>query len=227
MAATKRLSKERISIERSPIPYITFQESESDQDETNILEWKILLELSPAHDSLDEPSVIGCAADSPYCIAPPSSDKDKSSKGGLLSNAMTISKNNSESKSTSSTSSESQRSQSAHFAFRFVFPPNYPFKPPAITVLSKSPYHPNIKSTTGEICDAMLTGEGWGPTLNVKKVCAQLRKFLCEPDPDHPLEGEVATLLVDQPEEYKRKCWGYARESCTREKALVAVKGGM
>ena len=92
-------------------------------------------------------------------------------------------------------------------------------------ILAKSPYHPNIKSSTGEICDAMLTGEGWGPTLNVKKVCAQLRKFLCEPDPDHPLESEVATLLVDKPEEYGKKCWEYARGYCTRDKALVAVKG--
>ena len=72
----------------------------------------------------------------------------------------------------------------------------------------------------------MLTGEGWGPTLNVKKVCAQLRKFLCDPDPDHPLESEIAQLLVDRPEEYKMKAWGHAGLCCTKDKALAAAKAG-
>lgn len=208
MAATKRLAKERVSFERDPIPYITFVEDDG-ADEGNILQWKILLELDPSHDSLDEPTIIGCAANSPYCIPP--SEKEKK---GILS-AVRKSKD----------TSMGDAFQSAHFAFQFDFPSNYPFKPPVITVLTQS-YHPNIKISTGEICDSMLTGEGWGPTLNVKKVCAQLRKFLCDPDPDHPLESEIAQLLVDRPDEYKMKAFGHAGSCCTKDKALAAAKAG-
>ena len=72
----------------------------------------------------------------------------------------------------------------------------------------------------------MLTGEGWGPTLNVKKVCAQLRKFLCDPDPDHPLESQIAQLLVDKPEEYARAAFRHAVDHCTRAKAMKAAAAG-
>lgn len=214
MAATKRLAKERVSLERDPIPYITFIDDEDDAAEGSILKWRILLELCPSHDSLDEPTIIGCAANSPYCNPPSETPKEKK---GILSGVR------SKSKSTDATMTESPTA--AYFAFQFDFPANYPFKPPTIAVLTKS-YHPNIKSSTGEICDAMLTGEGWGPTLNVKKVCAQLRKFLCDPDPDHPLESEIAQLLVDKPGDYAKKAFSHAGECCTKEKALAAAKAG-
>ena len=214
MTAMKRLAKERVSFERDPIPYIAFIEDDN-AEESNILQWKILLELCPLHDSLDEPSIIGSATNSPYCTPPCDIPKEKK---GILSN-VSLSK----SKSTEATLTEA--STSAFFAFKFDFPINYPFKPPTITVLTQS-YHPNIKTSTGEICDPMLTGEGWGPTLNVKKVCAQLRKFLCKPDPDHPLESDIAQLLVDKPEEYAKKAYGHAGECCTRDKALLAAKVG-
>ncbi|KAL7476223.1 hypothetical protein ACHAWX_000076, partial [Stephanocyclus meneghinianus] len=81
------------------------------------------------------------------------------------------------------------------FAFEFNFPANYPFKPPIVTVLSNS-YHPNIVTSIGEICDYMLKGEGWSPTLNVKNVCAQLRKFLCDPDPNDPLTSKITPILT-------------------------------
>ena len=214
MAATKRLAKERLSLERDPIPYVTF--IEDDSDEENILQWKILLELCPSHDSVDEPSIIGCAANSPYC-SPPSDDAPKEKKG-ILSGV-----SRSKSKSTDATMADAP--SPAFFAFQFDFPQNYPFKPPTITVLTKS-YHPNIKISTGEICDSMLTGEGWGPTLNVKKVCAQLRKFLSHPDPDHPLESEIAQMLVDKPMEYGKKAWAHAREFCSKDKATAAAIRG-
>ncbi|KAL3798148.1 hypothetical protein HJC23_005709 [Cyclotella cryptica] len=222
MAATKRLAKERVSIERDPIPYVTLVDD--DGDDGNILQWKIVLELSPSHDSLDEPSVIGKASESPYCN-PPSETPSKEKSRGLLAGVARAAKA-SASKSSSSdagaASSISRPAGPAYFAFKFEFPANYPFKPPLITVLSKS-YHPNIKASTGEICDSMLTGEGWGPTLNVKKVCAQLRKFLCDPDPDHPLESEIAQTLVDKPNEYAKTAFKHAGDHCTREKATKAI----
>jgi len=90
-------------------------------------------------------------------------------------------------------------------------------------VLSKS-YHPNINAKTGEICDAILTGEGWGPTLNVRKVCARLRKFLCDPDPDHPLESEIAQKLVDKPSDYASAAYKFSSENLNKSAAFTAMQ---
>jgi ubiquitin-protein ligase len=221
MAATKRLAKERLSIERDPIPYITLVDD--DGDGSNILQWKIVLELSPVHDSLDDPAVIGRASESPYCNPPTETPTKEKSKGILAGVARAAKASASKSSSDAAFAGPISRpAGSAYFAFKFEFPANYPFKPPLVTVLSNS-YHPNIKTSTGEICDSMLTGEGWGPTLNVKKVCAQLRKFLCDPDPDHPLESQIAQTLVDKPNEYAKTAYRHAGDHCTREKAMKAI----
>mmetsp|Transcript_11960 Transcript_11960/g.17179 ORF Transcript_11960/g.17179 Transcript_11960/m.17179 type:complete len:250 (+) Transcript_11960:112-861(+) len=244
MASTKRLLKERAQLARNPVPYITFEEDDEDDDadmgggDTNsgIFEWKFILELNPTHDDLEEADTIGRAADSPYCTVPAaaaasagaSSSSGSQKKGGILSRATRSSKANNDASETtadssSSTTTSSSTTQSAHVAFQLKFPPNYPFKPPTITVLTKS-YHPNINTKTGEICDAVLTGEGWGPTLNVRKVCARLRKFLCDPDPDHPLESEIAQKLVDKPKDYANAAYMFATANLTKKAAFAAMQ---
>ena len=243
MASTKRLLKERAQLARDPVPYITFQDDDDDDDDADmgggdtnnsgIFEWKFILELNAAHDDLDGADIIGRAADSPYCNAPSSSSSAAASsggaspkKGGILSRATrssSKSSNNDATTAAAASASSSSTTQSAYVAFQLKFPPNYPFKPPTITVLSKS-YHPNINTKTGEICDAILTGEGWGPTLNVRKVCARLRKFLCDPDPDHPLESEIAQKLVDKPSEYAAAAYTFSNASLTKKAAHNAMQ---
>ena len=233
MAATKRLLKERAQLARNPVPYVTFNDEDDDDDtdmgggDTNsgIFEWKFVLELNPSHDDLEEVDTIGSAADSPYCSDPSSSASDGGSpkKAGILSRA-TRSSSNKASNGAASETASSTNSQSAFVAFKLKFPPNYPFKPPAITVLSKS-YHPNINGKTGEICDAILTGEEWGPTLNVRKICFRLRRFLCVPDPDHPLESEIAQKMVDKPEDYKSLAYKFSCENLTKKNAMKAMQG--
>ena len=256
MASTKRLLKERANVARDPIPYVTFQDDDDGDEKmsddaagassssADINQWRFVLALDPAHDSLGDVSVIGKAADSPYCKPPPSSasssSSSSSSKGvggaaGVLLASVTraakVSKKSSSSDTAGgggggrSSSSGSTAASAAYFAFQLDFPPNYPFKPPAISVLGPS-YHPNIKGTTGEMCDSVLTGEGWGPTLNVRKICMRLRKFLCEPDPDHPLEGDIAQLFVEKPEEYDAMAHKHASEHATRAKAENAMARG-
>jgi len=235
MASTKRLLKERAQLARDPVPYITFQDEEEEDDDADmgggdsnsgIFEWKFVLELNPAHDDLDEADTIGRASESPYCNAPSSAAAASQKKGGILSRATRSSKSNNDDSATATSSAPSTSSstvQPAYVAFKLKFPPNYPFKPPTITVLSKS-YHPNINAKTGEICDAILTGEGWGPTLNVRKVCARLRKFLCDPDPDHPLESEIAQKLVDKPSDYASAAYKFSNEFLTKNVALAAMQ---
>lgn len=60
----------------------------------------------------------------------------------------------------------------------------------------------------------------------MRKVCARLRKFLCEPDPDHPLESDIAQELVEKSEDYKKKAWEGARECLTRDRAMRDMAKG-
>ena len=207
----------------------------------NINQWRFILTLDPIHDSLEDSSEIGKAADSPYCCAPSSSSSMGKSKGAAAllagvtraastraskkslstndtSTVTTSSSGNGASKSSSAVATTTT-SSSAYFAFELDFPATYPFKPPQITVLGPS-YHPNIKKSSGEICDAVLTGDQWGPTLNIRKICARLRKFLCEPDAQHPLETELGQLLAEKPEEYRAAAYKFAREFASDRKMV-------
>jgi len=147
MASTKRLLKERAGVARTPIPYVTFEEDEDDDAmsdaSADISTWKFVLALDPAHDTLGEASEIGKAADSPYCRPPPSTAKKS---GGILSGVARAKKSKSNDESSNSDTNI------AYFAFQLDFPPNYPFKPPTITVLGTT-YHPNVKQDTGAMCD--------------------------------------------------------------------------
>lgn len=223
MASSKRLLKERASVARNPIPYVTFQNDDDSMSDaaSNINEWRLVLVLNPVHDSLDDAATIGKAADSPYCHPPPSSGKRS---GGLLSGVSRAAKSSKKS-SNDKAGGQTTQEEPAYFAFQLDFPATYPFKAPTITVLSKT-YHPNIKRSSGEICDHMLTGDGWAPTLNVKKICARLRKFLCDPDPSHPLESDTAQLLVEKPEEYASAAFKHATEYATKGKAEDAMANG-
>ena len=70
MAATKRLMKERTSLAKEPIPYITFQDDDDDDeamsDQAGINEWRFIITLDPKHDGLDKPEEIGAAAGGYY-----------------------------------------------------------------------------------------------------------------------------------------------------------------
>ncbi len=220
-------------------------DASSPSSSDNISQWRFILTLDPIHDSLEDSSEIGKAADSPYCCAPPSSSQSTGkSKGaaalvaGITRAASTRASKKSSSTNGSSTTTTScgdngasksssavtaaaaaSSSSSAYFAFQLDFPTTYPFKPPQITVLGPS-YHPNIKKSSGEICDAVLTGDQWGPTLNIRKICARLRKFLCEPDAQHPLETELGQLLAEEPEEYRAGAYKFAREFASDRKIV-------
>ena len=243
MASTKRLLKERANIARKPIPYVTFHDEDNDDtmvdsSATAINEWRFILALDPEHDSLDggTDGEMGKAAESPYCTPPASSAASSSSAkklGGLLSGVTRAAKSSKKSSNDMATgtngdggsNSDGGAGAAVYFAFQLDFPDTYPFKAPKITVLSKT-YHPNIKQDTGEICDAILTGEEWGPTLNVRKICARLRKFLSEPDPSHPLESDIAQLLMEKPGEYGSAAFKHAAEHATRGKAQEAMAKG-
>ena len=78
------------------------------------------------------------------------------------------------------------------FIVNIDFSDNYPFKAPKVLFKTKI-FHPNIKQDTGEIC-AQAIENAWVPTLNAKFVIESLVTLLKNPNPDHPLEAEIANL---------------------------------
>ncbi|CDH55311.1 ubiquitin-conjugating enzyme e2 t-like [Lichtheimia corymbifera JMRC:FSU:9682] len=79
------------------------------------------------------------------------------------------------------------------FQLAINVPDNYPFDPPQMRFRTKI-YHPNIDES-GRICADMLkTGEAgaWKPSLNLSTLLISLRALLSSPNPDDPLDADIA-----------------------------------
>ena len=87
------------------------------------------------------------------------------------------------------------------FVVNIDYSDNYPFKAPKVLFKTKI-FHPNVKQETGEIC-AQAIEQAWVPTLNAKFVIESLISLLKSPNPDSPLEAEIAELYV---KDYKAFC---------------------
>jgi len=81
------------------------------------------------------------------------------------------------------------------FKIEIQFPPEYPFKPPKIVFKTKI-YHPNVDEK-GQICLPIVSVENWKPATKTEQVIQALANLINEPEPDHPLRGDLA-------EEYTR-----------------------
>lgn len=79
---------------------------------------------------------------------------------------------------------------------RIAIPPNYPLAPPTIHFTTKIS-HPNISFTNGEICLTLLTTEHWSPVYTLSSTLTAIQQLLTDPQPDSPLNVDVAALLRD------------------------------
>ncbi|KAI8388111.1 ubiquitin-conjugating enzyme/RWD-like protein [Radiomyces spectabilis] len=79
------------------------------------------------------------------------------------------------------------------FQLEIRIPQQYPFEPPQIRF--KTPvYHPNIDDG-GRICiDILKGGEkgAWKPSMNIATTLISLNQLLACPNPDDPLDAEIA-----------------------------------
>lgn len=79
------------------------------------------------------------------------------------------------------------------FEIDIVAPNDYPIKPPAMRFLTKI-CHPNVNFNTGEICLDILKTQ-WSPAWTIQSACTAVRELLVSPEPDSPLNIDVANLL--------------------------------
>jgi len=91
--------------------------------------------------------------------------------------------------------------QGAIFHLTLKIPENYPFKPPKIKFTTPI-YHPNINKF-GDICLDTIT-TNWSPIMSIGKVLLSICSLLTDPNPDDPLEPQIAELYKNNRAEYNR-----------------------
>ncbi|KAI9802989.1 MAG: hypothetical protein M1825_002222 [Sarcosagium campestre] len=72
-------------------------------------------------------------------------------------------------------------------------PESYPMQAPVIRFVTPV-CHPNVNIKTGEICLDLLK-ESWSPAYMMAQTLASVQQLLADPEPDSPLNVDIAALL--------------------------------
>jgi len=96
------------------------------------------------------------------------------------------------------------------FKIEIVFPAEYPFKPPKITFKTKI-YHPNIDEK-GQVCLPIISPENWKPATRTDQVIQALAALINDPEPEHPLRGDLAEEYTKNKKQFLQKAADYTKK---------------
>ena len=86
------------------------------------------------------------------------------------------------------------------YLFSFHFPDDYPISGPKVMCKTKI-YHPNI-DYDGNVCLNMLKDD-WTPAYTVVSCAAGVYYLFVEPNPNDPLNHEVAKIMRENKDQFK------------------------
>jgi ubiquitin-conjugating enzyme E2 N len=88
------------------------------------------------------------------------------------------------------------------FQLELFLPSDYPMAPPKVRFLTKI-YHPNVDKL-GRICLDILKDK-WSPALQIRTVLLSIQALLSAPNPDDPLDNNVAEVWKNDEAEAIRR----------------------
>jgi len=87
----------------------------------------------------------------------------------------------------------------------------YPMKHPECKFVTPI-YHPNVSLSDGCICVDIL-GSAWSPANSIKTLLISLQLLMQDPEPDDPMESEIAHLYKDDREQFDKNCKEHIKEN--------------
>merc|ERR1712021_219774 len=102
--------------------------------------------------------------------------------------------------------------EGGRFKLELFLPEDYPMAPPKVRFLTKI-YHPNVDKL-GRICLDILKDK-WSPALQIRTVLLSIQALLSAPNPDDPLDNNVAEVWKKNEAEAIRRAREWTRNYAT------------